>query len=93
MAHRFEDIDVENWLDAETLELIGSDIHINSEFTLHRLQCPDNGLRFPVSYGLIEAESPGDRNSSLLEAIKPYDPTNQITVDLFILGGAYGHGN
>ena len=33
------------------------------------------------------------RNSYLLEAIKPYAPTHQITVDLFISGDAHGHGN
>ncbi|HFE7147433.1 TPA: hypothetical protein ACF94D_004421, partial [Klebsiella michiganensis] len=35
-------------------------LSIQKSLTHHRLQCPDNGLCFPVSYDPTEVESPED---------------------------------
>lgn len=63
IAHRFVGLDVENWLDAETVELIGSDVHSNSEFTLLR----DQGVNSLMATSIIFSAK-----ESLFKATFPY---------------------
>ncbi|WP_205955876.1 4'-phosphopantetheinyl transferase family protein [Pantoea stewartii] len=61
--YRFAGLDVENWLDAETVELTGSDIHSNSEFNLLR----DQGVNSIMASSIIFSAK-----ESLFKATFPY---------------------
>ncbi|MFP4731388.1 4'-phosphopantetheinyl transferase family protein [Pasteurella multocida] len=63
IAHRFTGLDVENWLDAETVELIGPDIHSNSELALLRDQGVNSILATTIIFSAKE---------SLFKATFPY---------------------
>ena len=62
-AHRFVGLDVENWFDVETAELIGSDIHDNGEFTLLREQGLNSAMATSIIFSAKE---------SLFKATFPY---------------------